>query len=885
MKLPELTKRTSAGPSAARWLAASLLIVLFAIPSQAFAQCSGNVDIEFPGAVDLNGNGVPDYLLSELPESVNWALTPKRGGGLDIDVDFVRFGLSCFNNGDEVPCASGNDALPGTPPQPTPLQFTSLSGGTCGASVFSDSNGIVVFQLGELLLGDAGCTIDFSTSLLGLGTDGSPNFITQAVAFDGLCSDGALSGSAAGSAALEIVDPAIEVTKTGPTTAKVGDEFLYTISFTVLSDPEVLGTCTLTDPTLGINQVVVADTPYEFPYTPQAGDPNPLDNIATVTCDVTDAEDQVVTTIDDDDDWTVDLIDPAIAVTKTGPDTAKVGDEFDYTIRFTATSDGAALGECRLNDTLLEVVDQVVLPDTDYTFPYTPAADGPNPLLNTAFVDCDITGFTNKAEADDSWSVNVIGPAIEVTKTGPDTAKVGDEFDYTIRFTATSDGAALGECRLNDALLEVVDQVVLPDTDYTFPYTPAADGPNPLDNTAFVDCDITGFTNKAEADDSWSVDVINPAIEVTKTGPEVAKVGDEFDYTIRFTATSDGAALGECRLNDALLEVVDQVVLPDTDYTFPYTPAADGPNPLDNTAFVDCDITGFTNKAEADDSWSVDTIDPGVSLTKECSPDPVLPGETIDWVITVNNTGDIELDCVVNDVTAGFNDEPVVVAVGGSETLNASRTVVPGDAPVISNTADVVCPIPGFTNQVDDEATADCEVVVVDEICRTPGFWGTHAGVEKRKSTNLTQMVIDAAGGTLVICGEDVTNTLVPDNESATEAICVSPSGDSRLQLARHLTAAALNCVISGGGADCSGVSIGDDWTAANDACINEDTDDYSYLGGIIDDWNNSEPCHSRDLDDSDVFDTVDKLPGPAGSPKDCNKATSNDTTIFTPDP
>ena len=785
MKLPELTKRTSAGPSAARWLAASLLIVLFAIPSQAFAQCSGNVDIEFPGAVDLNGNGVPDYLLSELPESVNWALTPKRGGGLDIDVDFVRFGLSCFNNGDEVPCASGNDALPGTPPQPTPLQFTSLSGGTCGASVFSDSNGIVVFQLGELLLGDAGCTIDFSTSLLGLGTDGSPNFITQAVAFDGFCSDGALSGSAAGSAALEIVDPAIEVTKTGPTTAKVGDEFLYTISFTVLSDPEVLGTCTLTDPTLGINQVVVADTPYEFPYTPQAGDPNPLDNIATVTCDVTDAEDQVVTTIDDDDDWTVDLIDPAIAVTKTGPDTAKVGDEFDYTIRFTATSDGAALGECRLNDTLLEVVDQVVLPDTDYTFPYTPAADGPNPLLNTAFVDCDITGFTNKAEADDSWSVNVIGPAIEVTKTGPDTAKVGDEFDYTIRFTATS----------------------------------------------------------------------------------------------------DGAALGECRLNDALLEVVDQVVLPDTDYTFPYTPAADGPNPLDNTAFVDCDITGFTNKAEADDSWSVDTIDPGVSLTKECSPDPVLPGETIDWVITVNNTGDIELDCVVNDVTAGFNDEPVVVAVGGSETLNASRTVVPGDAPVISNTADVVCPIPGFTNQVDDEATADCEVVVVDEICRTPGFWGTHAGVEKRKSTNLTQMVIDAAGGTLVICGEDVTNTLVPDNESATEAICVSPSGDSRLQLARHLTAAALNCVISGGGADCSGVSIGDDWTAANDACINEDTDDYSYLGGIIDDWNNSEPCHSRDLDDSDVFDTVDKLPGPAGSPKDCNKATSNDTTIFTPDP
>jgi hypothetical protein len=216
--------------------------------------------------------------------------------------------------------------------------------------------------------------------------------------------------------------------------------------------------------------------------------------------------------------------------------------------------------------------------------------------------------------------------------------------------------------------------------------------------------------------------------------------------------------------------------------------------------------------------------------------------------------------------------------------VNASRIVEESDRPVISNTATVDCPVLGFDNEITDSATADCEVLVVDEICRTPGFWGTHAGVEKRKSTNLTQMVIDATPDQeLVICGEVVDNTFVPDNQSATEAICVSPSGEQRLQLARHLTAAALNCVISGGGADCTGVSIGDDWATANGVCINGG--DYSYWGGIIDDWNNSEVCHSRDLSDSDVFDGFAKLPGPAGSSRDCNKANKNDVTIFTPDP
>ena len=88
----------------------------------------------------------------------------------------------------------------------------------------------------------------------------------------------------------------------------------------------------------------------------------------------------------------------------------------------------------------------------------------------------------------------------------------------------------------------------------------------------------------------------------------------------------------------------------------------------------------------------------------------------------------------------------------------------------------------------------------VTEICRTPGFWGTHGGIEKSRSVNITEAVLDSFGGTLEICGTIINNTTLGSQNSALEAICVSPKGDSRLQLARQLTAAALNCGITNAG-------------------------------------------------------------------------------------
>ncbi len=139
-----------------------------------------------------------------------------------------------------------------------------------------------------------------------------------------------------------------------------------------------------------------------------------------------------------------------------------------------------------------------------------------------------------------------------------------------------------------------------------------------------------------------------------------------------------------------------------------------------------------------------------------------------------------------------------------------------------------------YTNAIDYDPWRNCGLRSAggDELCRTPGFWKTHAGVEKAgRSTNLTQEVIDYNGGTLgTICGVEITNTSVNDYDgagsypgngdgSAVEGMCVHPKQKIVRQLQRQLIAASLNCVMSGGTADCTGISIYDDLNDANAAC------------------------------------------------------------------
>ena len=224
--------------------------------------------------------------------------------------------------------------------------------------------------------------------------------------------------------------------------------------------------------------------------------------------------------------------------------------------------------------------------------------------------------------------------------------------------------------------------------------------------------------------------------------------------------------------------------------------------------------------------------------------------------------------------------------------------------------------------------------VNAQEICRTAGFWGTHAGTEKSGSKNISEDVIrawlsveglplnefpeqtctDNMDGTvscnfeppgpagsakdcrdakknnitllslppeefpegtmqgIQICGKNIS---VEEHGSeippVVEAICVSPSGDSKAQLGRQLTAAALNCILSGDRADCTDPSDTSDtfiasvFTSCNMAC--EDGTQGEQVNSCIEKldcfnngglWNEddmycamdvAESCHDQPLD------------------------------------
>ena len=493
-------------------------------------------------------------------------------------------------------------------------------------------------------------------------------------------------------------------------------------------------------------------------------------------------------------------------------------------------------------------------------------------------------------EACDPANVVCVEPGIDVTKDGPPLAKVGDTITYTICAENTG-GVDLANCVLTDtrlggptafAALLVPAQQVCNDYDYTV----MGSDPDPLENIATVECDVVGTATSIDDTDNHIVELFQPSIVTTKNGESEGKVGDEVCYDIWFdnTSSADTPALVNCMGTDTVLGDLgafeDGVVR-----QFCRTIEPTDPDPLDNTATITCMVDGWDNglPAPASDDHSVDLFEVGAVLTKSCAPDTsIFVPDPISWEICVENTGDKGIDCTINDPTAGITDASVSVAPGGTDcSTTASRPTTSADVGTVTNTATAVCTVPGYDNDVPtDPATGTCVVDEVgDEFCRTPGFWGTHAGVEKSRSNNLTQAVIVAAGGSLSICGQTIDNTNVGNMMSAVEAMCVHPKGEQQRQLARQLTAAALNCTVFGAGPNCSGASIETEFAAANAAC-EANAGNLSYHIGIIDAFNNSEECHEAPFGDYEVFDQFDKVPGPAGSSRACNAAVKNETYV-----
>jgi hypothetical protein len=224
------------------------------------------------------------------------------------------------------------------------------------------------------------------------------------------------------------------------------------------------------------------------------------------------------------------------------------------------------------------------------------------------------------------------------------------------------------------------------------------------------------------------------------------------------------------------------------------------------------------------------------------------------------------------------------------------------------------------------DAQNDCIYEFICEgenICRTPGYWGTHAGTEKNNSINVAQEVIDAVGGSIEVCGQTITETDdLGSLDATTEGICVKIKGVRERQLYRMLVASTLNCAISGGYPNCDDVispNVGVSWEECNEVCAGTPDADpptvneciaalgcFNEGGHIVDgecgagtcsddgeacdedaDCDQTDPqtcelfpnnCHDAELCNEELG--VCPKGGPAGSSGACKAARSNECTI-----
>jgi hypothetical protein len=188
------------------------------------------------------------------------------------------------------------------------------------------------------------------------------------------------------------------------------------------------------------------------------------------------------------------------------------------------------------------------------------------------------------------------------------------------------------------------------------------------------------------------------------------------------------------------------------------------------------------------------------------------------------------------------------------------------------------------------------------DICRSPGYWQTHSGYEKSGSTNVGQAVLDAVGG-IEVCGQTLTTTSNGGPSyldglgltSSLEGLCMRTRRVKQRQLYRQLTAAGLNCAISGGDCDTILAKYVDvSFSDCSDVCEGNPPVDGPTVGECVanlDCFNNGGQmidgecvldlpgnCHDTPLCNEGLGVCPKKTP--ASSPNACKEARFNGCTI-----
>ncbi|MBN2169528.1 MAG: DUF11 domain-containing protein [Actinobacteria bacterium] len=457
--------------------------------------------------------------------------------------------------------------------------------------------------------------------------------------------------------------PSIDIEKCGPLAACAGDTITY--KFIVKNTGNVpLTGVTVTDPKLDLTKNLGTLAPcqtvcFTADYQVKPEDACVLTNIAMVTGEAR------CGTVKDRDCHKLLVKNPVIEIEKTGPETACRGDKITYKIKVKNTGNMPLMGIVVEDPTLdwkEKLCPLVILwPGQTMCFKvdYIVGMEDPDPLVNTATVTaCSLC--CGKVTAQDDHVVDILNPAVEIEKTGPEMACVGHEVTYQFKVTNTGDTPLVDLVVTDDVIGDIGTIEALgagESVTLEAKYTITSEDPDPLVNTATVTATTPCEIEVTDTDDH-SLDVLNPAVEIIKTGPDSANAGDEITYEFEVRNTGDTPLVDLVVTDDVIgdigtidfLDVGESKTLQAT-----YTVQEDDPNPLVNTATV----TGTTRCQEEvtdTDDHSLDIIpkkelglgDIEITKTLNDSDGKVMVGDTFTYDIQVTNTGDTFIPANVN---------------------------------------------------------------------------------------------------------------------------------------------------------------------------------------------------------------------------------------------
>jgi uncharacterized repeat protein (TIGR01451 family) len=367
------------------------------------------------------------------------------------------------------------------------------------------------------------------------------------------------------------LSPAIKVQKTGPASAKVRDALAY--GFTVSNDHEIGDGSAISDVVL-IDDLVdpeyvdgdqdgdgILDATENWFFvasrTVQPGDPEELVNTASVSG--LGLEGEVVT--DTDTHTTTIAFEPTIAVDKTGPAFASLGETVIYTFTVDndgSSGDGSPIYSVVVSDTLAGGAARVGGDDGDdvlevgetwvFTASHTPASAGS--VTNVATV-AGQDGNGDPVSANDQHTLIVYDAAVEVKKSGPAMRSFGDAVAYTVTITNASLPADAPHLILDsvtdDPLGDLTNAAIgggcglLTHQEictFTYTYTTPASGAFELTNTVEARYHPLGYTEPVTDAASHVLELVQPALQAAKTGPVETRAGDDVAYTVTITNAS-----------------------------------------------------------------------------------------------------------------------------------------------------------------------------------------------------------------------------------------------------------------------------------------------------------------------------------------------------------